>query len=251
MLTNRSENSIVILTEANLAEIAWKPKLFSWLSATYPQSGIYKFWTARISFAIHESLLIAWKKRDKNQRKDFHFQLFIQNQKSFFSLDGRIAFGWSIARPSISHRNSWRVNNLASEALRGHWTRIDYADCRCVCNSLIAGLFCYFAFRRNRKINCYNFMLFLTGRYGILWDFASHVSKSPDMIIKTAALNVIPLTPGLISKTTCAAFLNQFHPFLVRTFGMPLNHSCPTPLLCTMSILDKQHFTLNQTCPMS
>lgn len=54
-----------------------------------------------------------------------------------------------------------------------------------------------------------------------------HVSKSPDMIIKTAALNVIPLTPGLISKTTCAAFLNQFHPFLVRTFGMPLNHSCP------------------------
>lgn len=81
--------------------------------------------------------------------------------------------------------------------------------------------------------------------------FASHVSKSPDMIIKTAALNVIPLTPGLISKTTCAAFLNQFHPFLVRTFGMSLNHSCPTPLLCTMSILDKQHFTLNQTCPMS
>ena len=129
--------------------------------------------------------------------------------------------------------------------------RIDYADCRCVCSCLIAGLFCYFAFRRNRKINCYNFMLFLTGRYGILWDFASHVSKSPDMIIKTAALNVIPLTPGLISKTTCAAFLNQFHPFLVRTFGMPLNHSCPTPLLCTMSILDKQHFTLNQTCPMS
>lgn len=93
--------------------------------------------------------------------------------------------------------------------------------------------------------------LHLTGRYGIIWDFASHVSKSPDMIIKTAALNVIPLTPGLISKTTCAAFLNQFHPFLVRTFGMPLNHSCPTPLLCTMSILDKQHFTLNQTCPMS
>lgn len=123
MLTNRSENSIVILTEANLAEIAWKPKLFSWLSATYPQSGIYKFWTARISSSIHESLWIAWKKRDKNQRKDFHFQLFIQNQKSFFSLDGRIAFGWSIARPSISHRNTWRVNNLASEALRGHWKR--------------------------------------------------------------------------------------------------------------------------------
>ena len=117
------ENSIVILTEANLAEIAWKPKLFSWLSATYPQSGIYKFWTARISSSIHESLWIAWKKRDKTQRKDFHFQLFIQNQKSFFSLDGRIAFGWSIARPSISHRNSWRVNNLASEALRGHWKR--------------------------------------------------------------------------------------------------------------------------------
>ena len=54
-----------------------------------------------------------------------------------------------------------------------------------------------------------------------------------------------------IKLTTCAAFLNQFHPFLVRTFGMSLNHSCPTPLLCTMSILDKQHFTLNQTCPMS
>ena len=176
----------------------------------------------------------------------------INRHRPFWRSDWRFIF-------SVFHK---RFNRYASDGISNGFTccrilnlhgksRIDYADCWCVCSCLIAGLFCYFAFRRNRKINCYNFMLFLTGRYGILWDFASHVSKSPDMIIKTAALNVIPLTPGLISKTTCAAFLNQFHPFLVRTFGMSLNHSCPTPLLCTMSILDKQHFTLNQTCPMS
>ena len=46
------------------------------------------------------------------------------------------------------------------------------------------------------------------------------------MIIKTAALNVIPLTPGLISKTTCAAFLNQFHPFLfVKWYNHDHHHS--------------------------
>ena len=94
-------------------------------------------------------------------------------------------------------------------------------------------------------------MLFLTGRDRIIWDFAGHASKSPDMIIETAALNVIQLTPGLIRKTTCVAFLNQRHPFLIRTSWVSLNHSCPTPFLCIMSVLDRMCPDLNQTCPLS
>ena len=102
-----------------------------------------------------------------------------------------------------------------------------------------------------RKINCHNFMLFRAGRHRIIWYFTSHASKSPDMIVKVAALYVMLLTPCFICKTTGAAFLNQRHPFLIRTSWVSLNHSCPTPFLCIMSVLDRMCPDLNQTCPLS
>lgn len=46
-----------------------------------------------------------------------------KDQKSFFFPPVLIAFGWSMASPSMSQRNSWRVRRRASEAFLGHWNR--------------------------------------------------------------------------------------------------------------------------------
>ena len=110
-LANRTENSTVILTISHNAEVEAKIEKSELFAIT------------RISFCIHESLWIIAKSLIFYIKKFFNFGFLDKNQKSFFSLEGRMTFGWSIARPSISQRNSCLVKSLASEALRGHWKR--------------------------------------------------------------------------------------------------------------------------------
>lgn len=51
------------------------------------------------------------------------FSVLHNAQMSFFLEEVLIAFGWSIDRPSSSHRSCCRVISFASEELRGHWNR--------------------------------------------------------------------------------------------------------------------------------
>lgn len=79
---------------------------------------------ARITFCIHRKPWISLSGSVIILKKVFSFSMFFtKGQNSFFCGDVRIALGWSMASPSISQRNSWRVRSLASEALRGHWNR--------------------------------------------------------------------------------------------------------------------------------
>lgn len=122
-LANRTENSTVILTISHNAEVEAKIEKSELFAITYPHPRKHQTRITRISFCIHESLWIIAKSLIFYIKKFFNFGFLDKNQKSFFSLEGRMTFGWSIARPSISQRNSCLVKSLASEALRGHWKR--------------------------------------------------------------------------------------------------------------------------------